>query len=311
MADEVQIVEAPKEYDFAAFKAARDKGEPTPPAAAAAVEATPAKVEPTAKVADADDADDHTPTLPRSVRRELNKLRVELGETRGQLAMLRELQQQGFTKAEAKAEVAAITEAPAGEPTRDQFASDAEYYRALGRFDAKAEISKVQNSAAQEASNAAFMAEVAASTTKFEADVAGFPDWAEVVEAMDEIKIDTVKNQTFIGLLAKSDMRAAILYHLAKHQDEREKLFASTPEGQISYFHRLEGRLERKSEGIALVRPKPTTAELDAKKAKPSASVAAKGATGAEGTPSMMLPDGRTLNPAWKAARNAAHGIRP
>lgn len=314
MAEELLTVETPKPFDFAAYKAEKHAapGEPAKPAEVKAEEPKSAKAEAAPATEDGADPEGHTPTLPRSVRRELNKLRAELGEAKGQVAILRELQAAGYTKAEAKVEAATITGAVAGEPTRDQFATDAEYYKAVARHEIKAEFAKEQQTKALDTEQAQFMTIVGKATEKFSKDVENFPDWADVVEEMDDIQIDTGKQHTFIGLIAQSDQRAAILYHLSKNPAEREALFAMSPSAQIAHFHRLEGRMEIKyMKSAEAEKPaKPTAAELDAKKAKPSASVGVKGGTAATVGLSMFMADGRTMNPAWKAAQNEKAGVR-
>jgi hypothetical protein len=323
---------AAEPFDYATWKAAKDAGESTPgrtetnpgPGETKLVKADTKAAEPETKAAkgdtggDDDDDSDHlpsTPSLPRSVRRELNKLRRENGELAGRLSMMQELQASGFTKTEAKAEIAKL-EADA-EPTREQFATDAEYTKAVAKWEVRQELAKEKQMSAAAAQEREFLDTVAAAQAKFEADVARFDDWAVVSEAMEDIELNTAEQATFIGLLAQSDQRAAVLYHLAKNPDEREKLFKLAPAAQIKAFHRLEGRVEglygkaeTKTETKTETKPKPTAAELDAKKPKPTEAVAAKGGTAVESLPPMMLADGKTLNPAWKAARNAANGIR-
>ena len=245
----------------------------------------------------------------RSIRRELNKLRRENGELAGRLAMLQELQAAGMTKKEATAAVDAA--APAGEPQREQYASDAEYIKALAKHEAAGLMAARDAEREQQAQASQFMSGIDAATVKFHADVKDFPDFSEVLEAASaKDDIDPAKHETFIALIAQSDERAAMLYHLAKHADERAAILEMSPAQQIKAFHRLEGRLERaaaKEEAPA----KPTAAEVDAKKAKPSGAVAAKGGTTAPASIPMLLADGKTLNPAWKAEQAAKNGWRP
>lgn len=307
MADEQQQAAATEpKFDFAAWKAEQDAGT--------------AKVAEAAKVADAKQADaadkddddegdgDHTPKLPRSVRREINKLRAELGETKGRLSMLQELQAAGFTKAEAKQEVARIEST---EPTREQFQSDAEYIKALTKF----ETGKAQQASDARQSANAEMQELLktanANTAKYEADAAKFPDWEEAQEAMAGISLDGANTEMLVGLFAESDQRAGVSYYWAKHPDEFKEFLKMSGRQQIRTFHRLEERVETLYSKKVEEKPaKPTAAELDAKKARPTAAVAVKGGQATEPVPSMLLADGRTLNPAWKNAQNEAAGLR-
>ena len=302
--------EAP--FDYAAWKAGQQTetkapdGETKQPPAE-----TKAPVDDNTKAAEPEtDHDEDEVRLPRSIRRELNKLRRENGELAGRLAMVQELQAAGMSKKEATAAVDAA--APAGEPQREQYASDAEYIKALAKHEAKQLLAEQDAERAQAAQAADFMGGIDKATTKFHADVKDrFPDFAEVLEAASaKDDIDPAKHETFIALIAQSDERAAVLYHLAKNPDERAAILAMTPAAQIKAFHRLEGRLERaaaKEETPA----KPTATEVDAKKAKPSGAVAAKGGTTAPASTPMLIPGTNSINPAWKAEQAAKAGWRP
>ena len=296
--------EAP--FDYAAWKAGQQTETKAPGEAAKPAEAQAAPVE-EAKAADHDDEDEVR--LPRSIRRELNKLRRENGELAGRLAMVQELQAAGMSKKEATAAVEAA--APAGEPQRESYASDAEYIKALAKHEAAGLMATRDAERDQQAQASQFMSGIDAATVKFHADVKDrFPDFAEVLEAASaKDDIDPAKHETFIALIAQSDERAAVLYHLAKHADERAAILAMTPAAQIKAFHRLEGRLERAAKEEEP--KKPTAAEVDAKKAKPSGAVAAKGGTTAPASTPMLIPGTNSINPAWKAEQAAKAGWRP
>ena len=229
--------------------------------------------------------------------------------------MMQELQAAGMTVKQATAKVDAA--APAGEPQREQYASDAEYIKALAKHEAAGLMAAKDAEREQQAQASQFMSGIDAATTKFHADVKDrFPDFAEVMEAASaKDDIDPAKHETFIALIAQSDERAAVLYHLAKNPDERAAILAMTPAQQIKAFHRLEGRLEREDEARrASEEPntkKPTAAEVDAKKAKPSGAVAAKGGTTAPASTPMLIPGTNSINPAWKAEQAAKNGWRP
>ena len=293
-------------FDFAAWKANQQGTEKTDGEAAKPAEAQAAPVE-GAKPAEHDDEDEVR--LPRSIRRELNKLRRENGELAGRLAMVQELQAAGMSKKEATAAVDAA--APTGEPQREQYASDAEFIKALAKHEAAGLMAAKDAEREQQAQASQFMSGIDAATTKFHADVKDrFPDFAEVLEAGSaKDDIDPAKHETFIALIAQSDERAAVLYHLAKNPDERAAILAMTPAAQIKAFHRLEGRLERAA--AKEEEPKKTAAEVDAKKAKPSGAVAAKGGMTAPASTPMLIPGTNSINPAWKAEQAAKAGWRP
>lgn len=319
MAEETAHIEPPQAqatevFDFQSWKAKQNGGATESASGAGAkpgvaAEAKPAAVEPPEGKGEGEG--DHTPNLPRSVRREINRLREEAAEARGRLAAMKEFQDAGKAATTAQTEAARSQLAANAEPTREGFTTDAEYYKALAKWEVKQELAQERASTAQGAQQQAFMDSVTASTTKFEADVKAFEDWETVVDAMHDIEIDVAKQETFIGLLATSDQRAAVLYHLAKNPDARSALFAMSPDRQIAAFHRLEGKLDKPAAEKPPEKAKPTTAVLDAKKAKPSAAVGAKGGTPTDGAPSMTLADGVTINPAWKAAQAARNGLRP
>lgn len=316
MADEQQQSQAAETpaFDFQAWRAkqesAQDRAIKQPAAVEAKAEAKLAEPEAKAAEVESDDPEEHTPKLPRSVRRELNRLRSEVGEYKGRLAMMTELQAAGLTKTEAKAEVAKIE---SGEPTREQFQSDADYNKALIKFEAKKLHDESQAQATAKTREQEFFGSVAENTKKFEADVKTYPDWAEKMDAMDDIALDAVQQQALVALLGLSDQRAAVLYHFASNPAELKDFMAMPFDRQEKYFHRLEGRLEAGSVKAAEPekKPKPTAAEIDAKKAKPSASVEAKGGQPTDGGVQMMMPDGTTINPAWLAQQNAKNGVRP
>ena len=115
-----------------------------------------------------------------------------------------------------------------------------------------------------------------------------------------------------------SRYKAAVMYHLAKYPDELDEMLEMPAQDQIEAFHQLEGELKEryyKGKKVAVPEPKasePTAAERDAKKPKPSEAVSVKGGSqAANGIPALFLPDGHTINPAWKAYRNSVQGVRP
>ena len=293
-------------FDYAAWKSGQQTETKAPGEAAKPAEAQAAPVE----EAKSDHDDEDEVRLPRSIRRELNKLRRENGELAGRLAMVQELQAAGMTKKEATAAVDAA--APTGEPQREQYASDAEYIKALAKHEAAGLMAAKDAEREQQAQASEFMSGIDKATTKFHADVKDrFPDFSEVMDtASAKDDIDPAKHETFIALIAQSDERAAVLYHLAKHADERAAILAMTPAQQIKAFHRLEGRLERAAAKEPEAPAKPTAAEVDAKKAKPSGAVAAKGGTTAPASTPMLIPGTNSINPAWKAEQAAKNGWR-
>lgn len=320
MPEEAVQIEAPKPFNAAEFMAKRN-GAPVPakpePAAQAKAEESPKPGQP---AADKDEDESHGDRLPRSARREMNRLREEAAEARGRLAMLQELQAQGFTRAEAKA---AVEAKPANvEPTRDQFASDAEFIQASAKFEAHKALKEANAKQTADAEMQELLKTANANTAKYEADAANFEDWEDAQEAMAAISLDGANTEMLVGLFAESDQRAGVSYYWAKHPDEFREFLKMSPKAQIRTFHRLEERVEQlyskkaaADAGAAQAPPKPsakdrttpekpaqgaqTAADRDVRKPRPSTEVAARGGT----APPEEPPIG---SPAWMARRNQA-----
>ena len=203
------------------------------------------------------------------------------------------------------------------EPQRKDFASDVEHNRALGRWDARQEAKKVAGeTVTSKEQQKEWQDHIKEMDQKAATDKKFFDDWDAVAEqsAEDGIEWDSNEHQTLMGLILNSDVKASVLYHLAKHQDDLQSFLdlVNDSNALIRKFHRLEGRLEddltarqkkikgEKEEGKNL-----TLVERDAKKAKPSEAAAVRGGTAPSGTVKPFLEDGKTINPAWMAERNA------
>ena len=299
----VEVIEQleTKPEDLKAFVEARNKGEEIKKVDQAPVEAKTA-TEPEPKR-----------DSSRSMRRELNRLREELGAARA----LAELATKKEPVIEAKAEA---------EPKRADFPAgevgSAEYLRAAQKWD-KAQEAKTaaatQESAASLAAKQEHWKELDAKTT---ADIKLIPDWEAVMKASQEDEdapeIGEGEQPVFMGLLIESDLRAFVAYHFAKHPDELQAMLdlAKTPDKQIRAFHRLEGRLEKeyaKTQPAAQAasvpekedrkhpaeaeKPGGTAAGGQPAKPKPSSEVAARGGSPAPDEPAPG-------SPAWMLKRN-------
>jgi hypothetical protein len=264
--------------------------------------------------------DDHSPRLSRSQRREMNRLRDEAAEFRGRASVLQEMIDKGAKPAEAKAAVAADDP----EPQRKDFPDDAAYNRAAGRWDArqetKKELAKDREQRGNEQDFEGFKRTIAEMDKKALEDIKLFPDWEEVraasAENDDAPTFDPKDQPTFVAMFASSDVKSHLLYYFAKNPDQFQKILdlGKKPTEQIAAFKRLEGRVETmyavKEEPPKPEEKKPTAAELDAKKHKPSESVAARGGEGTDGNVPMLLEDGKTINPVWQERKNAMSGRR-
>jgi len=251
--------------------------------------------------------------VSRSQRRESNRLREELGAARARADMMAEELERSRRAAPAASAAAPVADP---EPQRAQFQSDAEYNRALGRWDARQEVAKATKQAeakgVSDAQLQAYLDRIAAADEKAREDQKLFADWDAVREgaAEDPIEFRPDDHPVLMSLIALSDQKAKVLYHFAKDQQALQALLdlAKSPDELIARFHRLEGRLEReytpKEEKKA-----PTAAERDAAKPAPSETVRVNGGTAAPDKTPMFIQDARgrnVLNPAWKHERNEA-----
>ncbi len=183
--------------------------------------------------------------VPRSVRRQMNGLLKEVGELRGRLSVYED---KGETK------VTKIVPDADPEPQRNTFPSDAEYNRALGRWDArqeaKKEIGKVTEASTQKEQEQAWEKHVTKMGEKAAEDRKLLKDWDEVAKAAqgeDAPEFTPADHPTFAAMLAESDVQAFVLYHFAKHPLEFKAMLELTSDtaAQIRAFHRLEGKLEK------------------------------------------------------------------
>lgn len=297
---------------------ARRSGKAPEPAAAAA---TPAAAIPSSDAVDDDKAtlETHTPKLPRSVRRELNKLREDKARFEGRNSVLEELVK---AKPETPAPGAAVEDP---EPQRDAFTTDAEYNRALGRWDArqetKKELAKHDESGRTEQEIEDLKKTLKTMDEKAAADAKLIADWDEVAEKAADLEVKWADHPNLYMRLGLSDVKAFMMYHWAKNPEVLQDLLALSGDviAQDRKFSRLEGQIEKlytaqepKKEtpaapaggepAKALVEtPKTkvaTPAERDASKPRPSSEVAAP----AGGAPAPEEPAFGTA--AWMQKRN-------
>ena len=265
--------------------------------------------------------------LPRSARREMNRLREQAAEERGRRLAIEDMISRGMAP---KATEKAVEEDP--EPQRAQFATDVEYQRAAGRWDARQEALKVEAKVTAKQSQAdeiaGIRAEIEAAETQAQSDIKDlFPDWDEVSKAAaeddDAPEFIPADHPMLMMLIARSDVKARILYHFAKEPDDLEAMLALTknPDRQIAKFHRLEGKVEKlydkpkaaQASGAKSGQKERTVpekaeqamgaSERDARKPRPSAEVAARGGSAPPEEPAIG-------SAAWMAKRNQATGGR-
>ena len=276
--------------------------------------------EPVAPVAAEPDEEEHKEQehqkLPRSVRRELNRLREEKAKAEGMLAAF---QAMGKTPAEpAKAEPAVDADA---KPERDKYATEAEFAEAIGLWAAKQESKRIE-------SNQGIQQRMLEMDEKAKLDIEIIPNWAEHAASAESGKPNFVafsqaEHPTLALLISTSEYKAWAVDYFFTHPDELEEMMELTkktdkngyPVEQIAEFRALEGHLKRvarglKAKGEEPKKEEPKKEEPKAKIPPPSESIAPRGGSAPPGEVSPYLADGRTMNPAWKEARNIREGLR-
>lgn len=302
-------------FDAKAYIEAANKGERPVPGKPEEPKPAEAKAEPEKPAAAAPPAE---PRLPRSVRREINHLREQLGAERARREIL---------EASRGSTPAAPVEDDA-EPQRSAYHTDAEYLRATQKWDRAQESKAAQQTTQTAQQTEETRAHLKAMDEKAVADITAlFPDWEEVStkaaedEDAPEFKFDEHPN--LVGMLSTSEFRAHVLYYWAKNPDALQAILDMTakPSDQIRAFHRLEGRLEKEYSKAQAAqaseaekpkedrkhlaeadRPGETAADRDVRKPRPSTEVAARGGSAPPEEPVIG-------SAAWMAKRNqAAHG---
>jgi hypothetical protein len=211
------------------------------------------------------------------------------------------------------------------EPQRSAYSSDAEYNRALGRWDARQETQKIVKESTQTAEQrAALQARVRESNEKFNQDIEKFPDWKEVqagIKAKMEQQIEDGEEPLGIAsgshldfLLNTSRQAAGIVYHWAKNPEVLEELLKMGDNDQTDAFRQLEGEVKvlYSFKQAAQAEEKPpkdrthpaeaqagrnSASERDAGKPRPSTEVAARGGSAPPEEP-------RIGSPAWHQREN-------
>ena len=265
----------------------------------------------------------------RAERRQALRQAQKLAAAETEARVLREMVEKGLVKPTTDTQESHTQAAEAVEPVRAQFATEAEYQRAIGRWEASQEARKVEQridkKLQERETNEAFYGRIAEMDVKFTEDKKAFEDWDAVAEAASEdedVKLDQGKNGCIGSALFLSDVRASILYYLAKHPAEVERLnkLKDDPAEHLTYFNRIAGKAEvmypakqkapeaTKPEKVEKDRETPEKAEQarataanasEVRKPKPSSEVATRGGTPAPETP-------KPGSVAWMEMRNRA-----
>lgn len=270
----------------------------------------------------------------RRDRRTENRLREEAALNKGRADMLQEMIDKGLV-GPVGTKAPKIDADP--EPIRADFTTDAEWYRAVGRWDARQEAAKVGTKIAEQQTQAqeleTMRGEMMAAQEKAVKDKAIFEDWDAVLQKQQESEEDGTAptfsietHPTFVIMISRSDVKAHLAYHFAEHPDELQTILdlPDSSAKQIAAFHRLEGRLEKEyskpkvaqavedktpeqratPEKAAQARGAESAQVIVERKPKPSASVNAPG--GGSPVPDEPAPG----SAAWMAKRNSLTGGR-
>lgn len=257
--------------------------------------------------------------LPRSVRREMNRLREEAAEERGRRIAIEEFLKNGGK--------VAATEAPAAQeedpkPKQGNYATEAEFNEANAAWIARQEHQKAEKAKEEKFQEEQWTAHLIAMANKKDEDSKKFADWDEVAESARENKeMPMLPKGQLDTLLKSSDMMAPILYYWAKHPAEMKKL-VDMEEGPMltKYFGRLETKVETlysdqleaaqasdkakaESKDRTIPETRATAADRDVRKPRPSTEVAARGGSSAPAEPEIG-------SKAWMDLRNQATGGR-
>lgn len=203
-----------------------------------------------------------------------------------------------------------------GAPKREDFASDAEYAADVARREVKSEVEK---SEARRREDEQINKDVSTANEAHQEQMKYIPDYDSVMDKAN--KLAGIPADNYIGFfLGTSIYQAHVIEYFVENPDEWNAILALKDNvgKQERMFRQIEGEVratykqrKKAAEAPKKEEPKETSAERDAKKAKPSETVTAKGGQPADGTISMMMPDGRTMNPAWKHLQNQKDGLRP
>jgi hypothetical protein len=275
---------------------------------------------------DDDDSKGGSPDPQRSARRRERGLVERAAKAEARAELLQELLDKGMTH-EAANEAIEVAKGNADpEPVRKDFPDDAAYYRALGRWDARQETAKAlgerDKQTDQQRQNEQVFEEIRQAREKAQEDKKLVPNWdtlqAKAAQMEEEGILPTLEGRIFLSTrLAASDVQVFLYAYFIDHPEDLQKLIDldsdKTRKQQDRFISRLEGRVEKMYSTEKPDDKKPnqeSAAERDARKPRPTADGAPRGGKAPAGTISPYLPDGRTINPAWKAQQNERESLR-
>lgn len=175
---------------------------------------------------------------------------------------------------------------------------DAEYIRALARYETKQEIAASQKETKEAQQREAASREQRELAKQAEALIA---KGTALHDDFEEVVMDGARNGEWplsdaLGkLLLTSEHGAAIAYHLATHYDEAETVFGKSPLEQAAWLGRQEAKLSSASPDA------PAKAAVKVTKAPNPPAIKARGAGGNSGTVAEDTNDFSAFERRWKA----------
>lgn len=153
-----------------------------------------------------------------------------------------------------------------GAPKEADFENAEEYYKALGKWEAKQELTKAQKEEIARREQEQRAEVIKQRQEVFEKRQADFkktvPDYDEAVEivqdAITAANQNTVEFKAFSDALISSDDMPALLYHLGKNPDDLESMFKMNPVQIIRHLAKLEIKLQSEPEKPKKVAPPPS-----------------------------------------------------
>ncbi len=272
-------------------------------------------------VREAAEAENHTEKSAKSAENKPQKKTAEerINElTRGRRAAERALAQEQVARATLEQRIAALERGDKTPLTQQSGAAtgdapdpkkftygelDAEYIRALTRYETRQELAAADKSTKETQQREAAsrdQRELAKQATTFIGKGAALHD------DFEEIVMDGAKNGEWplsdaLGkLLLTSEQGPAIAYHLASHPDEADVVFGKTPLEQAAWLGRQEAKLSSASPGATKAK-----AAVKVTQAPNPPANQARGAGGNSGTSHEDTPDFSAFERQWRASIGA------
>ena len=149
------------------------------------------------------------------------------------------------------------------EPVPEDFKTVAEYSRALAKFWAAEEIQAERDKAEQQRQSAIKAERERAYAKRIDAAREKYDDFEEVIKSLSGTESDQVPMDV-AEYIQESEFGAELLYHFAKHPDERDRLRKLSPRRFIAELGKLETKWEKQPETAAKLSEVAATAPVPA-----------------------------------------------